>query len=163
MIRFDWSILETGVIVRSLQRLLRLKTIRGAATTQKTIGEAVELPRRLLRHKKRSVRSPQRLLRLKTIPKAATTQKMIGEAVELPRRLLRHKKQSVEAIELSPPHMRLLNTAQRYVRLLQTRLQQEKSDAAPYRVATQKQEMKNNLKSTIRNKFSILFSIYFIL
>ena len=44
---------------------------------------------------------------------AGTTQKSIREAAASPQRLLRHKKRSVEAIELSPPHVRLSNTAQR--------------------------------------------------
>ena len=101
---------------------------------------------RLLRHKKRSVR---------LLNRRGGCYDTKNDLWGRPRGCY-DSKRSVEAIELSPPHLRLLHTW----------LQQEKFAAAPYRVnrvATQKQEMKNNLKSTRRNKFSILFSIRFIL
>ena len=72
--------------------------------------------RRLLRHKKQCVR----LLRLK--------KRTIREVLALSRRLLRHKKRSMEAIELSPSHVRLSNTAQKYLRLLRTWLQEAENE-----------------------------------
>ena len=137
MIFLGFYNISQGSQADKIQLATTQKTIREAAASpqrllrhKKTIREAAASPRRLLRHKKRSVRllhCRRGCYDTKNDPwgcciaaEAATTQKNDQWGCY-------DTKNGPWRPELSPPHVRLSNTAQRYRRLLQTWLQQEKS------------------------------------